>query len=323
MEELKEVLGPERGGMYAEKLSPIGSSKEDAYLPRAIPLDKDWDEETDQQTLLLLAEKRSQRTAPTCDHKCLLTDHALLARALIDAGVSFACGEWIGRAHALLLWMESTYAREGQTVSSVRFPDGSLSQHGFLEDYAFWAEAQLAFAAISEPYGYEPAVEWIGRAEGLANFIRSKFKDEQVAGYFATSVDQSSPPPVRKKFWFDNALPSGNSSLMRIFHTLSLIGKNRDAWAQEYAEGLGGYVKIAQNTPDGIGHALAALSEAQIGIVTIRGEMLFLQLCTQKLAKYPHRPVYFFAADQKKMTVNGQDVEPPDDSEDWISYLYG
>jgi len=323
MDELTEVLGTERGKTYAKKLSPIGSSKEDAYLPRSIPLDQDWDAETDQQTLRMLAEKRSQRTAPSADRKCLLTDHALLARALIDAGVSFSSRDWIGRAHTLLLWMEGTYARQGQTVSSVRFPDGSLSQHGFLEDYAFWTEAQLAFAAIAEPFGYEPAEEWIARAEGMANFIRSKFKDERVAGYFATSADQSSPPPVRKKFWFDNALPSGNSSLLRIFHTLRLIGKKRDTWAQEYTEALGGYVKIAQNTPEGIGHALAAISEGQVGVVTITGEVPFLQLCTQKLAKYPHRPVYFFAADQKKMTVNGQDAEPPTDPADWIHYLYG
>ena len=323
MEELTEVLGKKRGGIYAQKLSPIGSTQEDAYLPRSIPLDQDWDAETDQQTLRLLAEKRGQRTAPPADRKCLLTDHALLARALIDAGVSFASDEWIGRAHTLLLWMESTYAQPGQAVSSVRFPDGSLSQHGFLEDYAFWAEALLAFAAVSEPFGYEPAEEWIERAEKLANFIGLKFKDERVAGYFATSTEQSSPAPVRKKFWYDNALPSGNSSLLRIFYTLSLIGKNRDHWTQEYAEALGGYVKLAQNTPDGIGHALTAISEAQIGVVTIQGEMPFLQLCTEELAKYPHRPIYFFTADQKKLSVNGQNTETPNNPADWIKYLFG
>ena len=323
MEELKEVLGNKWGGIYAEKLSPIGASKEDAYLPRSIPFDDHWDEKTDQQTLQLLANRRRQRAAPIADHKCLLTDHALLARALIDAGISFASREWIERAHALLLWMESTYTQEGKSVSSVRFPDGSLGQHGFLEDYAFWAEAQLAFAAISEPFGYEPAEEWIERAEKLANFIGLKFKDERVAGYFATSTEQSSPAPVRKKFWYDNALPSGNSSLLRIFYTLSLIGKNRDHWTQEYAEALGGYVKLAQNTPDGIGHALTAISEAQIGVVTIQGEMPFLQLCTEELAKYPHRPIYFFTADQKKLSVNGQNTETPNNPADWIKYLFG
>ena len=43
--------------------------------------------------------------------------------------------------------MDTTFVLPDQSIVSLKYPDQSTSQFGFLEDYTFWAEALLHFAA--------------------------------------------------------------------------------------------------------------------------------------------------------------------------------
>ena len=159
-------------------------------------------------------------------------------------------------------------------------------------------------------------------AEKWSDFIVTEFKDLQIAGYYTSPSDHPHPAPVRKKFWFDNALPVGNSSLMRVFHTLSIIGNKRQKWEKEYQEAIGAYVKASKQSPDAVGHALTAITEAETGIVLIQGDQSFIEASAKSLSAYPHRPVFFHVGEEKSLQINGNPIEVSGSSEDWISFLY-
>ena len=120
--------------------------------------------------------------------------------------------------------------------------------------------------------------------------------------------------PVRKKSWFDHALPAGNSSLIRCFHLLSLLSENKDKWRSEYQDTLGAYVKLAQNSPDGIGHALCAITEATVGVIEIGGSEKQLIETAALLIVLPYRPIFFRKAERLVLRINGKEISEKIDS---------
>ena len=109
---------------------------------------------------------------------------------------------------------------------------------------------------------------------------------------------------------------------MGVFHTLSIIGKKRQRWEKEYQEAIGAYVKLSQQSPDAVGHALTAITEAETGIVSISGEQSFIETNAKSLSAYPHRPVFFNIGEEKSLKINGNQIEVPGSSQDWIPFLY-
>jgi len=322
LEELCESLGQSQGEQFAQRLSPIGASKNEAYLPRRFINDSEWSERHQDEICKILAETRKQRPCPQPDTKRLLTDHALLARALVDAGIAFSEPDWIHRAAGILEWIEKKFTKNEKQLAGILFTDGALSESAYLEDYAFLAEALLSLTTVSEAFGLGNAEKWIKSAEKWTDLIVTKFKDVQIAGYYTSPSDHPHPAPVRKKFWFDNALPAGNSSLMRVFHTLSILGKNRQRWEKEYQEAIGAYVKASKQSPDAVGHALTAITEAETGIVSIRGDQSFIEANASSFSAYPHRPVFLHVDEEKSLQINGNQTEVSGASEDWIPFLY-
>jgi len=322
LEELQKILGDEVADQFLSKIKPIGTIKENSYLPRSIAPNRDLNEDGQQKIFDQLHTERSKRIPPNKDCKCLLRDHALLARALVEAGTSFDCAKWIGMAHDLLTWIEKKWFENRKTTGSVLFPDGRFNEKKFLDDHVFLAEAQITFSSISELYEYEPASKWIARAENLADFVVKHFKDKRLPGYFFTAEDETTPAPVRKKFWYDNALPSGNSSLLRIFHTLSILGQNKKKWSQEYKEALGGYINPCHKTPEAIGHALTAITEAEVGIITLKGKYDYLHDCAKILRDKPYRPTFFIKEKGDTVEINGNLIDLSTASAKRIDHLF-
>ena len=109
---------------------------------------------------------------------------------------------------------------------------------------------------------------------------------------------------------------------MRVFYTLSIIGNKRQKWEKEYQEAIGAYVKASKQSPDAVGHALTAITEAETGIVLIQGDQSFIEASAKSLSAYPHRPVFFHVGEEKSLQINGNPIEVSGSSEDWISFLY-
>lgn len=311
--EIKEALGEEEAGKLINNWQVFAESPTKLFLPRQIM--ENLMPENEQKNLFeKLFARRALIPKPERDEKRSCFQHSLLVRAYIDAALALEDQELMRKAYKLLMWMDTTFVLPDQSIVSLKYPDQSTSQFGFLEDYTLWAEALLHFAARAELGGFGLACDWIEKAERLIESTIKQFKDSALCGYFITKTEMEGAGPVRKKSWFDHALPAGNSSLIRCFHLLSLLSENKDKWRTEYQDTLGAYVKLAQNSPDGIGHALGAITEATVGVIEIDGSEKQLIETAALLIVLPYRPIYFRKGERLVLRINGKEISEKIDS---------
>ncbi len=306
--ELSQTLGPKEADLAISKWNPFTQGSDPLFLPRSFS-SEDISPDQEAEMLSLLKKSRSQLDKPTKDEKRSCAQHALLAKAWVDTGVALANESLIHKAYNLLRWMDSVFRQPDGSVSSIRYPDQTTSRFCFLEDQAFWVEALLAMGTISEIYKLGNLETWITKAEEHLLHTVEKFKDPTLPGFFSCPDGFEDSGPTRKKSWYDHAMPSGNSSLIRCFHTLGQIGKNKEKWNAEYREALAAYPKLAKASPDGIGHALCSLTEAAVGVITIQGPHLGLREIAYEMRQLSYRPIFFVEQETYSLQINQEKVQ--------------
>jgi uncharacterized protein len=261
--EVEAVLGKRTAVEFCEAygITEEGTFEEGRSQP--ILLEHDFDK---RQQLMLCREKllqqRQQRTAPGRDDKCLLAWNSLLLRGLAQA--AFACGrkDWFGGAAELAERLWEKFHRGDTRLYPVAYGD-ECSGNACLDDYAFYAEAILTLASRAALFGREEAGLWIERAERLVEVIRAHFHDADEGGYYFTSDDHAGLFH-RKKDWFDNATPSGQSSLLHVFAMLHSI-TGATIYADYLAEMNSLYIGMAQKAPAAATYALSAITQNLTG----------------------------------------------------------
>jgi uncharacterized protein YyaL (SSP411 family) len=118
-----------------------------------------------------------------------------------------------------------------------------------------------------------------------------KFHDEKGAGYFFSSSSLECPGPAKKKFWYDNAIPSGNSSMLRVFTTLHFLTGEK-AWLDAYLQARAAYPNLTAKAPQGIGHALSAITENEIGLGVIKSKNEEVDQLVESLSEKAYRPIF-------------------------------
>lgn len=307
-QELVEALGSKDAKEMKKIWGPFAKNTTDLYFPK---FSNDCNLAADKQAEILekLHMVRMGSDKPQRDEKMSCAQHALLVRAFTDAGLALGDISLLSRAEKLLKWMESAFLLPDGSVSSLLYPDQSNSSFGFLEDYTYWIEAILSFGAISEAFNLGKLKDWLEKAEILMHQTVGLFKDPNLPGYFSSSEEMENPGPIRKKSWYDHAMPSGNSSLLRCFSILGEIGSDSAKWCSEYQEALGGYPKLIKQSPDGIGHALCAQTEQAVGVVEVNGPIHLIQPVAEKMTNLSHRPVYFTQEKELSVQINQKKVE--------------
>jgi uncharacterized protein YyaL (SSP411 family) len=306
--ELYEALGKEQGKQLEELWGTFAKSPDPLFLPRLVD-EELLSIERQEEIFKELCKNRKKLTSPKRDEKRSCFQHALLVRAFLDAGIALGDQIWIRKAENLLIWMENSFSQQDGSVCALLYPDKQKSSWAFLEDYTLWAEAVLNFSSICEGMGLGGNEIWIEKAENLISLAVEQFKDPTLAGFYTTSNQMQDSGPVSKKPWYDHATPSGNSSIMRCFHLLGILGKNCKKWNQEYCEALGAYPKLAQQTPDGIGHALCAITEATVGTLRITAPELIIQEVTTSMKKKPYRPIFLKKSEEIKLLNNQSTIQ--------------
>ena len=306
--ELYEALGKAQGKQLEELWGTFAKSPDPLFLPRLVDEDL-LPVERQEEIFKELCKNRKKLTSPKRDEKRSCFQHALLARAYLDAGIALGDQIWIRKAKNLLIWMETSFSQPDGSVCALLYPDKQKSSWAFLEDYTLWAEAVLNFASVCEGLGLGGNEIWIEKAETLISQAVEQFKDPTLAGFYTSSNQMQDSGPVSKKPWYDHATPSGNSSIMRCFHLLGILGKNCKKWKQEYSEALGAYPKLAQQTPDGIGHALCAITEATVGTLRITAPELIIQEVTSSMKNKPYRPIFLKKSEEIKLLNNQSTIQ--------------
>ena len=215
--------------------------------------------------------REAERVSPGKDTKISTAWNGMMIRALADAGFYFDRPEWTQRARKAIdfLWSELvTETPEGIQLKAVYYERGGAKVDAFLHDYALLAEACLAVASKIDWVEPGASATYQARAQACVDQAMRYFTDEHSIGYYFTAEGAESPV-ARRKEWFDNATPSGNSVILHALSGLyALTGDGR--YAAEFEATLPAYADYAGKVAAGVAHGLEAAATYQLGVVVIK-----------------------------------------------------
>lgn len=163
---------------------------------------------------LALFAVRSKRIWPGLDDKILLGWNALMVSAYAQAFAATATEKYRTVAIRSLAFLDNQFF-DKQTGSAFHtWKDGEARITAFLEDYAF------LIAAMIDVYQITFDEKWLFRAAELTGFVVENFYDQEDGLFFFTGAEQTDII-LRKKDLYDNATPSGNSTMTRNLQRLS------------------------------------------------------------------------------------------------------
>jgi uncharacterized protein len=173
----------------------------------------------EERRLATLREKlkavRDKRVWPGWDDKVLADWNGLMIAALANAAAVFQRDDWA--AAAVRAWrfvMDQMRDDRGRLFHSRR---SAKSLHrATLDDYANMARAGVA---LFEATGETP---YLGEVQALIAVLDRHFADKANGGYFITA-DDAADLIVRNKHCHDNAVPSGNGTLVGVFTRLWVL----------------------------------------------------------------------------------------------------
>ena len=217
--EIDSILGAEDGAFFRQvyDVTPEGNWEHHNILHRnRSPALLD---EADEQRLELLRTKltavRDKRVWPGWDDKVLADWNGMMIAALANASSVFQRDDWL--AAAVRAWrfvMDTMRDADGRLFHSHRA--GKRLHRGTLDDYANMARAGIAlFESTGE-------TRYLEEATALVAVLDAHFADPQAGGYFITA-DDAADLIVRTKHCHDNAVPSGNGTLVGVFARLWIL----------------------------------------------------------------------------------------------------
>jgi hypothetical protein len=224
---------------------------------------------------------RAKRKQPLLDTKVLTSWNALMIRAFAVAGRAMNEGRYTeAAARAARFLLERHHMGDGSLIRTSR-PDAQTeildpkSQiPGFLDDYAFLAQACLALHAAT---GDE---EWRHRARRLIETAKDKFLDRELGGFYFTPAD-ATDLIVRQKTAQDSPLPSGNAVAAMALLELGDVEDARQTlavFAQSLEDGAEGMSSMVQA-------GLAYLAEHEAFTVSSTEETVDRPATPEQLAK--------------------------------------
>jgi uncharacterized protein len=192
------------------------------------------------------------------------------------------------------IWTKARFAEN--RLYAVVTTDGTGKLNGYLDDYAFYAEACLSLAAWADFFSRGTSTKWIARAEAMAEAVIQHFHDPAGPGFFFTSADHERLI-ARRKEWWDNAIPSGNSALLHVFSSLHAL-TGRSVYGEQFARLRRAYEGYARRAPTGVAHALAAIAAEQEGIAVLKVKAVgnWIPLA-EAIRQQPWRRLFVLASD--------------------------
>jgi uncharacterized protein YyaL (SSP411 family) len=288
-QELIETLGMKVGESFFDAL-PTSSLGDKNKLPQLLD-QKLFPLESQLEWFNLLCVGKKGKTKPVQDTKRLISHNSLLISALIDASIALQDRSILEEAIILEKWISSEFLKDDTELRSYIYPGISKNSHGNLDDYCFYAQALLDLSKVSNVLHQGSSDKYIQKAIKLVEQLILKFKDPQMTGFFFSLEKLSPPSPCRKKVWYDNATPAGNSALLRIFSQLHHLTEEKK-WKNEFNQGITAYTQLTQKVPEGVCHALTAISEDAVGIISLVTPKNQYDETYRRLADSPPRQIF-------------------------------
>jgi hypothetical protein len=223
---------------------------------------------------------RERRSRPGRDDKVLTAWNGLMIQGMATAGRILGEPAWVAAAEHALDFVRATLWRDGRLLATCK--DGRAHLAGYLDDYAFLADAILALLEARWRDGD------LAFAVELAETLLLAFPDREHGGFFFTAED-GERLLHRPKPNADEALPSGNGVAARVLaHLGHLLGEPR------YLEAAERTVKAAWPAISGLPYGHATLLDA-LEEQLRPGETVVLRGRGQALADWHRRAVERYA----------------------------
>ncbi len=196
-----------------------------------------------------LFTRREQRVRPGLDDKVLADWNGLMIAALAKAAAAFDDDALARAARASASFVLNSMRDDAGRLLH-RYRSGEAAVNGHLDDYAYviWGLLELYEA------DFDPA--WLHAAVDLTRLQIEHFWDAEDGGFFFTA-DDAEELLVRRKEFYDGALPSGNAvsalNLLRLEHITgdAAYGERAEALIRAAGEGV-------ERMPSGFTGLLAA-----------------------------------------------------------------
>lgn len=260
--ELRDVLGAELGDFAVRVwgVTPGGNFEGHNILFRARSDERDAAHfgltvEAFREKLADVKRKliavRSKRVWPGRDEKILTAWNGLMITAFAKAGAAFGNDHYVASATAAVDWC-LTHLRDGNgRLFRSASADGTAKLSGYLEDYAFLADALVSV------YEATFTVKYLRAAAELAEVMVKHFADPNGPGFFFVADDHEALI-ARTKDVHDGSTPSGNAVAVTVLLRLAKLLDRRDYFAKAEAT-LRGYRETMADHPAAAGQMLIAL----------------------------------------------------------------
>jgi len=172
-----------------------------------------------------LMEARAKRIRPGLDDKSLTSWNALMIKAYVDASRAFDEPKWLAKAIESMNSLQKNIATK-EEASSIATKTERPKINGYLEDYCFVIEAQIALyqATFDESY--------LNNAVKLADYAIEHFYDDERGMFWFTS-DSDPALIARKQDIEDNVIPASNSSMAKALFQLGTLFEKKGLQRQE------------------------------------------------------------------------------------------
>ena len=167
-----------------------------------------------------LSTARKKRVRPARDDKILTDTNALFCTALSRAGRAFKNPGYIDAAAGIMRFILNHLLSKEEDLLH-RYRDGESAIPAFADDYAYLISALIAlYEATFDP-------DYLSRALSLNSLFVTHFMDKENGGFFTTS-DKAEKLLVRKKEWYDGAVPSANAIAFENLAWLARVTEDKD-----------------------------------------------------------------------------------------------
>ncbi|HEX4230533.1 MAG TPA: thioredoxin domain-containing protein [Bryobacteraceae bacterium] len=256
--EIEGILGPEDARRFCrafgvQKDGNVDHDPQGEFIGRNILFAATEDAGSDALTEARrkFFEAREKRPRPHLDRKILTAWNGLAISAFAKGYAVLGDARYLSAARKAADFLLSTMYDDASGNLLRRFCDGEAAISGFLDDYAFLAQALLdLFEVTGSP-------DYLKRAVSLARIGFSKFADPDGGGFFSTAAG-AGDLLLRLKDDYDGAEPSGNSVAIDVLLRLAHITGD-EAFARQAEAALEWFGPKLRTQPTASPQALCAL----------------------------------------------------------------
>lgn len=204
---------------------------------------------------------RSKRERPITDTKMILSWNAMMVSALCTAHQSTK--EELYKVYALksLAFLKQNFYVPKENNLAHTFSKGEQRYAAFLDDYAEY------IAALIEAYYLEFDTEYLIEAHHWLKYSIQNFWDEASGAFYYSEANQTDLIS-RQKDYYDNATPSGNSTMAQNLLKLSIITADLN-YRDMAHKMISQILPEVERYPNGFGRWLSAYQSCVEGITEV------------------------------------------------------